>query len=99
MTGVTRRKMFSLMGGVGALPLVLVTTGGVKAEDIELNGENRHILHVTVGNSEWSPTVEEMKQIAEIYTEALRENSSVVVTRDGVVANLITIPLHHPKTV
>lgn len=99
MTKVTRRNLLRLVGGAGALPLVLVTTDDIKAENIELEGENRHILHVTVGNVEWSPTVDEMKELATYFSEALRDpKGAVMVTRDGVVANLITIPLHVPRT-
>lgn len=43
------------------------------------------VIHVTVGNSDWTPTNKQLETVKELFTSADLE-ATVIVTRDGIVA-------------
>lgn len=90
----SRRNVLRLLGGAGALPMVAVTVASAEVEITMPNtAKNRRILHVTVGDHDWEPSIKDMEEIANLFSEALKGDEAVIATRPGVTATLITIPL------
>lgn len=59
--------------------------------DQDFSKPSRGILHVTVGDLEWTPTEEEIQKVAELFQQADKDPSgAIVVTRTGIHAQYVT---------
>lgn len=56
----------------------------------------KDILHVTVGDTDWEPTISDMSLICELFKDAqASEDGSVVVTRRGIEVKVHSIEQGH----
>lgn len=61
----------------------------VKTVIPDREGRRDKVLHVSVGAPDWTPTVEDMEQISNLFIEAFVNAPSAVVTRNGVTATIL----------
>lgn len=60
--------------------------------ELNLSAVQRTILHITVGGSEWDPTVEEINEISRMFQEAKCDpTGSIVTTRYGVNVDVLRV--------
>lgn len=53
---------------------------------------DRKIIHITAGNDNWTPTPEELTDIATLFQSAILDSNGVVlVTRTGVSAEVTSV--------
>lgn len=61
---------------------------GIISDVASISGKK--ILHIVVGDANWSPSAEELREIADLFSSALQDPlGSIVVTRPGISASIV----------